>query len=633
MARAPKLSVSKAANAAKVEQRKALRAVGKAKKQQFTGDSFQNFIANVGIGTNNQSSFNTYGFNPITNERNLLEWMYRGSWIAAKAVDCVAEDMTRAGVEISAVLKPDQIEKMQTLMTRAGVWAKLNEAIKWSRLYGGALAVMLIDGQDWSSPLRVETITKGQFRGLLPLDRWMVDVSLNDLVTEFGPEFGQPKYYKIIQMMPEMMGQKRIHHSRVFRLEGINMPYQQRLTLNLWGASVYEPLFDRLTAFDSTTQGAAQLVFKAYLRTLSIDRLRDIVAAGGPAYQGLLRQMHAMRLFQTNEGVTLVDTKDKFEAHAYSFAGLSDVLLQFGQQLSGATGIPLVRLFGQSPAGLNSTGESDLRNYYDGVSQQQELRLRLPMDIMLRVIAASEGVKVPEGFNYTFRPLWQLTAKEKAEVADILTRTVLAARDAALVQDHTALKELREGAYENGVWSNITDEQIDEAEANPIDKSELAALTGAGLVPKPGEEKVPAGESPTSDNAMRSFAGLPVVVETQRGEMRNGTEAGQPFSVQMPADYGYIAGTLGADSEGVDVYLGPNEASPHVWVVSQRSLATQQFDEHKVMLGFDDQPAALACYLSGFSDGRGHERLGPVEYMDISAFKSWLRARTVRRVA
>jgi len=70
--------------------------------------------------------------------------------------------------------------------------------------------------------------------------------------------------------------------------------------------------------------------------------------------------------------MTLLDSEDEYssESHA-AFGGLSDIMGRFMEQISGANQIPLVRLFGQSPAGF-STGETDLRNYYDTVSQAQE---------------------------------------------------------------------------------------------------------------------------------------------------------------------------------------------------------------------------------------------------------------------
>ncbi|MDR8252560.1 DUF1073 domain-containing protein, partial [Acinetobacter baumannii] len=98
------------------------------------------------------------------------------------------------------------------------VWDKINETIRWSRLYGGAIAVMLIDGQNVSTPLNVNTIGKDQFKGLLVLDRWMVLPDLQDLVTEYGPDYGMPKYYDVITDSVGLCNQ-RIHYSRVFRMD------------------------------------------------------------------------------------------------------------------------------------------------------------------------------------------------------------------------------------------------------------------------------------------------------------------------------------------------------------------------------------------------------------------------------
>ncbi|MFX8211283.1 phage portal protein, partial [Acinetobacter baumannii] len=79
-------------------------------------------------------------------------------------------------------------------------------------------------------------------------------------------------------------------YSRVIRLEGDDLPYYQRIAENGWGLSVLEPLWDRLIAFDSASVGAGQLVYKAHLRTYSVDGLRNIIAAGGDALKGLMSQ-------------------------------------------------------------------------------------------------------------------------------------------------------------------------------------------------------------------------------------------------------------------------------------------------------------------------------------------------------
>lgn len=442
-------------------------------KRWLSADSFQNFEARVGLGTANQASQFTYGFDFTSRNRIQLEAMYRSSWVVGAVVDCVADDMTRQGTEIDSDLDPADQAKLNTAFERMALWDRINDTIKWSRLYGGALAVMLIDGQNPATPLRIGSIGKDQFKGLFVLDRWLVQPSLEDLVTEMGPDIGMPRYYDVVADSMALRRQ-RIHYSRVLRIDGVDLPYWQKIAENLWGQSVIERLIDRLVAFDSTTVGAAQLVYKAHLRTISIEGLRQIIASGGPALEGLLAHIEMIRRFQSNEGLTILDAKDKFEAHQYTFSGLDNVLMQFGQQLSGASQIPLVRLFGQSPAGLNSSGESDLRTYYDNTKQQQERRLRSPVTRLYDVLIRSElGTAPPEGFAYQFTSLWQLSDTEKAQNAKTVAEAVTAAYDADLVDRSTAMKELRQSSHGTGIFTSITDEQITEAENEPPPAPEL----------------------------------------------------------------------------------------------------------------------------------------------------------------
>lgn len=452
-----------------------------------TNDSFQNFAARVGLGAGSQMDAGRFGFNPITRDRVQLEAAYRDNWVAGQVIDTIADDMTRAGIELHTDLPPDQTEKMIKAFDRLQLWPKLRDTIAWSRLYGGAIAVFLIDGQKLDTPLDVSKVALKQFRGLYVLDRYQLDptFSINDTVTELGPDMGMPKYYKV-QANAEALQNAKIHYSRVIRMDGIKMPYQQRITENGWSISVLERLWDRLVAFDSATMGIGQLVFKAHLRTYKVDGLRDIIGNGGKALDGLVAQMDMIRKYQSSEGLTLMDAKDEFEAHSYTFAGLDNVLLQFGQQLSGATQIPLVRLFGQSPAGLNSSGDSDLRTYYDGISQRQNASLRDGMSRLIALLSRSVlGVDWPDDADFDFRSLWQLDDTEKATIAKTIAEAVSAAESSGLISQQTALKELRQSSRTTGIFTNITDEDINAAETEPPDPLEI--LPGA---PLPGDLKV-----------------------------------------------------------------------------------------------------------------------------------------------
>lgn len=432
-----------------------------------TLDSFQNLLTRTGVGGGSINDASRYAFSPVSRYRTQLEYCYRSSWIAGQAVDTVAEDMTREGVEIHSDMEPDDLEILEAEAGRLKIWDAVCDVVKWSRLYGGSVGFLMIDGQKPETPLRLDTISKGQFRGVLPLDRWVVNATQSDLIQEYGPDFGKPKFYTTTGDsigLPTM----RIHHSRLIRQDGVDLPYWQRIAENGWGQSVLERLWDRLIAFDSTTEGAAQLVYKAHLRTYKVDGLRDIIATGGKAFEGLVKQIEMIRLYQSNEGLTLMDGKDEFEAHQYAFSGLSDMMLQFGQQISGALQIPLVRLFGQSPAGMNSTGESDLRTYYDNIKQQQERRLRSGIERVYDVLHRSTfGTEPPEGWQIAFKPLWQMSDEQKATIAMNTATAVVGAYDSQIIDRATALKELRQSAQVTGVFSNIDDDQIKEAEDEP----------------------------------------------------------------------------------------------------------------------------------------------------------------------
>ena len=437
-------------------------------------DSFVNFAHKMGVGADNALTSATYGFNPITRNRTLLEYIHRGSWIGGVAVDLIADDMTKAGIEYLTELPPEDIAMIDRSAASMGIWSQINAVIKWGSLYGGAIGVAMIDGQDVSTPLRVETIAKGQFRGILALDRWSVTPDPSEAIEEMGPDIGKPVYYLVNQHAPALRGQK-IHHSRVlFRHVGVELPYTQAQVENGWGLSVLERLYDRMIAFDSATTGAAQLVYKSHLQTLKVEDLRQVVAAGGKPLEGLTAYVDMMRRFRTNEGFSVIDGNDEIQADQHSaFGGLSDVLLQFGQQLSGALQVPLVRLFGQSPAGLSASGESDVRTYYDRVKSLQEKHLLRGAQSTWRMLAQSNEIDLPDEFAVGFRSLWDLSDAEKATIAQGVSAAVVTARDAGLISDQIAMRELRQSSRKTGIFSNIAEEDI--------------ALADPSLGPPPGE--------------------------------------------------------------------------------------------------------------------------------------------------
>ena len=452
-----KVSVRRVQQRATAENRRAL--------DRATRDSFQNFMLGLGIGTQNPTTANLYGFNPKTRERTELEWAYRGSFVAGVAIDVIADDMTREGVDLVGDLRPEQIEKIDERATTLKIWPKLNQGIKWGRLYGGSVVVLLIDGQDYSKPLRIDTVGPDQFKGLLVLDRWNVSPTLNDLVTDIGPDLGMPKYYTVEYSAPALRGVK-IHHSRCLRLIGDELPYQQAIIEQMWGASVLERPFDRMSGFDAATTGASQQVHKSYLRYFKVDKYRDILGGvGGPqALKGLMEMIAHMRMFASNEGITVIDTKDDMvTAQARTSPASPTFCFNSGSSSRARSRFLWCDCSASRRPGMSATGESDLKTYYDGIRKRQVQDMLVMVTVIYRLIAQSLKFKVGDGFGITLRSLWQMTETEKADIAQKDTNTVMEVHDRGPDQRPDCSSRIANRARRTGRWKAITDEIVEAA--------------------------------------------------------------------------------------------------------------------------------------------------------------------------
>lgn len=281
------------------------------------GDGIANLLQRLGDVPGNSANATIYTPNFSSLNYQQLQWLYQSSWIASLAVDSVAEDMTREGVDFISSDDPSLTERLNTFLDRSRVWDRLCEALKWARLYGGSIAVIMIEGDDLSKPLG--EIRKGAFRGLFVLDRWQVDA--DGVIQALGPSFGKPEFYRVLRGNLDTQGAP-IHASRVLRFEGAELPYYLAQAYGGWGASVLERPLPQIKAFDAATQGASQLVSKAYLRNVKIKGFRTMAGLGNDEQQkGFLAQMRLVSLLQSQEGLTVMDAEDDFSTQTYTFAG------------------------------------------------------------------------------------------------------------------------------------------------------------------------------------------------------------------------------------------------------------------------------------------------------------------------
>lgn len=162
----------------------------------------------------------------------------------------------------------------------------------------------------------------------------------------------------------------------------------------------------------------------------------------------------------------------------------------------------------------------------------------------------------------------------------------------------------------------------EEVAVEPGVTSEEVEVAAVEADPEPTEAQIEAGNYKKGHVKVH---GLDISIENAKGSERSGKDAdGKPWSVTMPAHYGYVKRTEGADGDQVDVYLGEDMDAPQVHIVDQVDADTKEFDEHKVMVGFASEAEARQTYEAGFSDGRGPDRIGAITSQSVDEFKTWL---------
>lgn len=443
-------------------------------------DAFSNVLARLGAGTPNLLEGTEYSLQRMSRDFNTLNALYRESWIVRRIIDVIPADMLKNWITITSGLNPDVEKRLSLTLRRTQLIDKLKRGMQWGRLYGGALGVMLVkhQGYDLSQPLRLDWVMPGDFAGLLIFDRWNGVNPSSELIEDISdPDYGFPKYYTVTD--PAGGGSVKIHHSRVVRFTGNTLPFWEEIAEMQWGASVVESVFDELRKRDNVSWNIAQLTFMANIRVLKMQDLGQLLAATDNESQAeLLRTLEAQNMLLNNMGMQVMDAADGLETHQYTFGGLADCYQQFIMDISGAAEIPVTRLFGRSPSGLNATGESDLQNYYDMIAEKQESYLRPILNKVLPPFIISTLGSLPDDFDFEFDPVAEPTDKERADLAKCGTDNVVAAYNAGLISQRTALKELKQQSERTGVWTNITDEDIERASDSVEPPGELGGMFG-----------------------------------------------------------------------------------------------------------------------------------------------------------
>mgnify|MGYP000974685349 FL=1 len=304
-------------------------------------------------------------------------------------------------------------------------------------------------------------------------------------------DYAEPLMYSITPrivsadpLLPGMLN--RVHASRVIRF---SEPVLSRLTLQVnrgVGDSIYESVWNTIRDFDAAYSNAGALVEDFAQAVFKIKGLADAIASDKA---GLIRDRLAMMDYSRSvmRAVALDAETEDFERKPTPLSGLPDLLDRFANRVAAATQIPVTILMGQAPAGLNATGDADVRTFFDFVASLQERDLlpaleRLVTLVMLSKRGPTAGVE-PENWSIQFRPLWQASDAETAT-----TRKAVAETDQIyLTAGVLSADEVRESRFGGDTYRIETSIESDDDGA-PEETDDLNETEGTPRIdPKTGE--------------------------------------------------------------------------------------------------------------------------------------------------
>lgn len=394
-------------------------------------DGYVNLLNKYGTKQDNSEAYK-FEREPVIPDMQLTG-LYEGNGLFSKIIDTPAEEALKHGFDLN--LKSNEMNAFVDEVLDDLEWdEKATTAIKWARLYGGALIVMLIDdGRGLEEPVDWEHIRS--IDELRVYERSIVQPDYASLYQQdYGgkgignrvSKFGQPEYYYV----SSIYGSFKVHESRclVFR-NGVLPEQTSNATYLFWGMPEYVRIRRALRETVTAHTDSVKLLERSVQAIYSMKGLASLLTTDDGENQVLKR----LQLVDTSRGLLnsiAIDSEgEQYDFKTFQFSGVKDVIDATCNMLSALTNIPQTILFGRSPAGMNATGDSDFESYYNFVEKIQRLmlkrNLRTLLDVVFRAGIASGDVTEEPDYKLEFNPLWSLSDTEQATVDQTKAQTAL----------------------------------------------------------------------------------------------------------------------------------------------------------------------------------------------------------------
>ncbi|QIG76480.1 putative portal protein [Rhizobium phage RHph_I72] len=412
-------------------------------------DSLRSLLTGLGDPNRDKAALGSLGYLDFILDDQQLWSAYRNSWIARKIVNIPAQDACRRWRAWQA--DQEQITLIEKEEKRLGLKGKLLLCKTLARLWGGA-AIYIGDGGRADQPLKPELMGKGGLKYLTVMSRREVIAGqLQDDPTD--QYYNLPRDYQVANSSAFV----DIHPSRLVIQIGEMNPDPRLMSVSQgWGDSSLQAVYSALTQADSATANISSLLFEANIDVFGIPGLMELVSTAKDR-QKILDRMTLAAAGKSITRALIMDAEEEYNRHTINFSNLPELMQAFLTNVSGAADIPLTRFLGQSPAGLNSTGEGDMKNYQDRVTAIQELEIQPQLSILDDCLIRSALGARPEEIFYNWNPLEQMSEKELAEIGKLHADTAQVVVNTGLFMPEELRQVVGNQFVESGLYPGLGD--------------------------------------------------------------------------------------------------------------------------------------------------------------------------------
>jgi phage-related protein (TIGR01555 family) len=366
----------------------------------------------------------------ISINRTLLSYMYINYGLMQVLIDVPVDDAYRGGVEFTSQdLDDDDLALIYKYWQQNNILEEIKNLARWTRVFGGGGMIINTVGKP-DQPLDIRRIKKDTPIEFYAADMWELSFQNANLWAEEKP------YQELVDAdaydRPYFFYNVELHRSRVIKTKNKQAPSWLRMQLRGWGMSEMERAVRELNNKLKGENLSFELLDEGKVDVVKIEGFNESMLDNGRALEMAQRVQTAISI-KNYQAALVLDKEDEFEQKQLNMSGVKEMMEEHRINIATAMRMPISKIFGIAPTGLNNDDENGLENYNSMIESEIRDHFNHVFVEIGKLTCQKLLGYVPEDFAVKYKPLRILKSTEEEEVKDKQFNRVMRAAEAGLL--------------------------------------------------------------------------------------------------------------------------------------------------------------------------------------------------------